>query len=155
MPKRFYWVYQSFGPHPSPLNHALRDYRQLPGSWTVLSMLLPLIWLVLTKPNKLMWPRKDWDNTFPCKLSRGGLVVLQRRQQKRFKIFKRHHLLYLCCSFLYFCATNLIFDRHVISILAPRYVLHEHVFCSQCFVIKFYPILKNISRKVVINQITY
>ena len=29
--------------------------------------------------------------------------------------------------FLYYCTTNLIFDRHVISILAPRYVLHVNV----------------------------
>ena len=28
-----------------------------------------------------------------------------------------------------YCPTNLLFDRHVISILAPRYVLHEHVCC--------------------------
>ena len=27
------------------------------------------------------------------------------------------------------CITNLIFDRHVISILTPCYVLHVHVFC--------------------------
>ena len=29
--------------------------------------------------------------------------------------------------FLYYCTTDLIFDGHVISILAPRYVLHVHV----------------------------
>ena len=27
MPKRFYWVYTSFCPNPSPLIHAPRDYR--------------------------------------------------------------------------------------------------------------------------------
>ena len=41
--------------------------------------------------------------------------------------------------FLCYCATNLIFDKHAISTLAPRYVLHVHAVCSQCFVIKFYP----------------
>ena len=35
--------------------------------------------------------------------------------------------------FLYFCATNPIFDRHFISSRAPCYVLHVHEFCSQCF----------------------
>ena len=29
--------------------------------------------------------------------------------------------------FLYYCTTDLIFDGHVIFILAPRYVLHVHV----------------------------
>ena len=40
-----------------------------------------------------------------------------------------------------------------------RYVLHVHVFCSQCFVIKFYPFpvrcLKYTSWKVVTDGITY
>ena len=84
---------------------------------------------------------------------------MQRRRQRRIQNFKRHHLLYFCYSFLYYCTTNLIFDRHVISILALRYVLHEHVFCLQCFVIKFYPIavrcLKDTSWKVVTDQIAF
>ena len=84
---------------------------------------------------------------------------MQRRRQSRIQNFKRHHLLYFCYSFLYYCTTNLIFDRRVISILASRDVLHEHVFCSQRFVIKFYPIavrcLKDTSWKVVTDQITF
>lgn len=58
-----------------------------------------------------------------------------------------------------YCPTNLLFDRHVISFLAPRYVLHEPVCSSRCFVIKFYPIpvrcLKDTPWNVVIDQITF
>ena len=59
---------------------------------------------------------------------------MRRRRQNRIQHFKRHYWP------IYFCTTNLIFDRHVISILAPRYVLHVHVLCSQCFVTKFTPL---------------
>ena len=77
----------------------------------------------------------------------------QRRRQNRIQNLNKLHLPYFCYSFLYYCTTNLICDRHVITILAPRYVLREHVFCSPCFVIKFYPFpvrcLKYTSWKVV------
>ena len=59
---------------------------------------------------------------------------MRRRRQNRIQRFKRHYWP------IYFCTTNLIFDRHVISILAPRYVLHVLVLCSQCFVTKFTPL---------------
>ena len=72
------------------------------------------------------------------KLSLGGLVVLQRIRRNRIQNFQRHHLLYFCYSFLYYCTTNLIFDRHIISILAPRYMLHEHIFCSLCLLLNLY-----------------
>ena len=62
-------------------------------------------------------------------------------------------------QFRNYCSTNLIFDKHVISILAPRFVLHVHVFCSQCLVIKFhsFPVrcLKDTSWKVATDEITY
>ena len=73
-----------------------------------------------------------------------------------FKISRETSLNYL---FLYYYIANLIPDRHVISTLAPRYVLHALVFCSQCFVIKLYPFLvwclKDISWGVGTEEITY
>ena len=39
--------------------------------------------------------------------------------------------------FLYYCTTDLIFDGHVIFILAPRYVLHVHVWALRKKIIKF------------------
>ena len=41
------------------------------------------------------------------------------------KKFQEPTLTYL---YPYYCTTNLICDRHVTSILAPRYVSHVHVF---------------------------
>ena len=86
-------------------------------------------------------------------------LFFQRRRQNRIQNLNKLHLPYFCYSFLYYCTTNLICDRHVITILAPRYVLREHVFCSPCFVIKFYPFpvrcLKYTSWKVVTDGITY
>ena len=51
---------------------------------------------------------------------------------------------------------HFIFDRQIIYILAPHYVLHVHVFCSQCLV-KFCPVpvrcLKETSWKVATDEI--
>ena len=55
-------------------------------------------------------------------LSRGGHATAERNWK-----FQETSLTYL---FLYYCTANLICDRHVISILAPRCVLLVHVFCS-------------------------
>ena len=64
-----------------------------------------------------MWPREDWNDTFSCYLPLGGHIVTD------LKILRD----IIDSFFLYYCTTNLIFDRHIISILAPRYVLHVHV----------------------------
>ena len=73
-----------------------------------------------------------------------------------FKISRETSLNYL---FLYYYIANLISDRHVISTLAPRNVLHALVFCSQCFVIKLHPFLvwclKGISWGVGTDEIAY
>ena len=91
-----------------------------------------------------------------------SIAVLVTQQSPTYALSRYRDIIYLltfCYLFLYYCAINLIFDRHVISILAPRCVLHEYIFCSQCFVIKFYPIvvrcLKDTSWKVVTDQTTF
>ena len=117
-----------------------------------------MICLDKTKTNRCD-QKKDEDNTFFLLAFSWRPCCSAKKRQRRIQNFKRHHLLYFCYSFLYYCTTNLIFDRHVISILGLRYVLHEHVFCLQCFVIKFYPIavrcLKDTSWKVVTDQIAF
>ena len=70
-----------------------------------------------------MWPREDWNDNFSCYLPLGGRIVLRRRRRTDLKILRD----IIDSFFLYYCTTNLIFDRNVISILAPRYVLHVHV----------------------------
>ena len=76
--------------------------------------------------NRLMWPREDWDDIF-------FLLAFSWRLKHN---FKRDIIdLLILCN----CITNLILDRHIISILALRHVLHLRVFCLQCFVIKLHP----------------
>ena len=93
------------------------------------------------------------EDPFSCQLSRGGHVVKTAEQNSKFQETPSTY------SFRNYCSTNLIFDKHVISILAPRFVLHVHVFCSQCLVIKFhsFPVrcLKDTSWKVATDEITY
>ena len=74
-----------------------------------------------------MWPREDWNDTFSCYLPLGGHIVTD------LKILRD----IIDSFFLYYCTTNLIFDRHIISILTPRYVLHVHVWVSAKKIIKF------------------
>ena len=74
-----------------------------------------------------MWPREDWNDTFSCYLPLGGHIVTD------LKILRD----IIDSFFLYYCTTNLIFDRHIISILAPRYVLHVHVWALRKKIIKF------------------
>ena len=52
-------------------------------------------------------------------------LLAAMRRQNRIEKFQEPTLTYL---YPYYCTKNLICDRHVTSILAPRYVLHVHVF---------------------------
>ena len=105
--------------------------------------------------------KKDRDNTFfLASFLAAALWYSKGDGRAEVKILRDiiyfTSVIHFCITY---CATNLLFDRHVISILAPRYVLHEHVCCSQCFVVKFYPIpvrcLKDTPWKVVTDQITF
>ena len=96
---------------------------------------------------------RELEDPFSCELSRGGHVVKTAEQNSKFQETPSTY------SFRNYCSTILIFDKHVTSSLAPRFVLHVHVFCSQCLVIKFhsFPVrcLKDTSWKVATDEITY
>ena len=143
--------------------HASYIIRIIPITFKFIhNALLVYQWGFCFRDVKINWCDRERIETkffFATRLSCGSLVFLQRRRQNRIQNLNKLHLLYFCYSFLYYCTTNLFCDRHVITILAPCYVLHVHVFCSQCFVIKFYPFpvrcLKYTSWKVVTDGITY
>ena len=72
----------------------------------------------------LYWSRQFclyWSRTLFLAI----FLLAAMRRQNRIKKFQEPTLTYL---YPYYCTKNLICDRHVTSILAPRYVLHVHVF---------------------------
>ena len=74
-----------------------------------------------------------------------AILWCQGKGRTEFKISRETSI------FLYHCMANIIFNRHIISILAPRYVLHVHVLCSQCFVIQILSVSSEVSKRRLVG----